>query len=206
MGGIPRGHISELVGAPTSGMATLVLKVIANAQVAGDVAAFVDLGRTFDPAYAARCGVNVADLLLVHGPSRGHALDVAHDLVASRAVGVMVFHSIRALLAEGERLPAVTGGLRRVQRALAGSGCALIFLTPNEAGAPPRGANGASSTPLASVAGLRLLVQREAWLDDGHDVRGYRARVRIGRSKFGPEGREVSIEITFDGVVDGDGA
>lgn len=205
-GGIPRGYITELVGVPTSGMATLALKVVANAQAVGDVAAFIDLERTFDPAYAARCGVNAADLLLVHGPSRGHALDVAHDLVVSRAVGVMVFHSIEALLAEGERPSTITGGLRGLQRALGGSGCALIFLTPHEAGAPPPGADGTASTLLGYVAGLRLLVKREAWLNDGHDVRGYQARVRVLRSRFGPEGREISIEITFDGVVDGDGA
>ena len=65
IGGIPRGRITEMMGAPTSGMATLALKVIASAQSRRDMAAYVDLGYTFDPDYAARCGVTPDKLLLV---------------------------------------------------------------------------------------------------------------------------------------------
>jgi recombination protein RecA len=47
-GGIPRRQISEIRGQPTSGMATLALKILSQAQQSGDVAIYLDLNHTFD--------------------------------------------------------------------------------------------------------------------------------------------------------------
>ena len=70
IGGIPQGRLTEILGTPTSGMATLALKIIAQAQSEGHTTAYLDLGRTFDPEYAARCEVNLSHLLLIR-PTTG---------------------------------------------------------------------------------------------------------------------------------------
>src|SRR5258708_4681523 len=58
IGGVPRGHITEILGAPTSGMSTLAFRIVANAHAAGDMAVYVDPGKTFDADYAVRCGID----------------------------------------------------------------------------------------------------------------------------------------------------
>lgn len=84
IGGVPHGRITELLGAPTSGMATLALKIMAETQAAKDVAVYLDLGATFDPDYAARCHVNLSKLLLVRPHSGAEALEIAQSLIHSR--------------------------------------------------------------------------------------------------------------------------
>lgn len=81
-------------------MATLALKVLASAQSRRDMAAYLDLSYTFDPDYAARCGVNLDKLVLVRPHTGGAALEILHSLVASRGVGVLVFDPVSQLMAE----------------------------------------------------------------------------------------------------------
>lgn len=72
IGGIPYGRITEILAAPTSGMTTLALKILAQAQEAGDLAIYVDLGQNFDPDYAARCGVNKEKWIYRQNDVRGY--------------------------------------------------------------------------------------------------------------------------------------
>jgi len=76
IGGIPRGRITEFLGAPTSGMSTIVLTLMARAQAQGDVVAYIDLSRTFDPEYAVSIGIDLAALLLVRPPTAADALEL----------------------------------------------------------------------------------------------------------------------------------
>ena len=122
IGGIPRGRITEILGKPTSGMSTLALKIVTQAQ--GDTATYVDLGATFDPDYAARCGVKLSQLLLVRSASGREALDITRDLVTGRGTGVVIFDSVADLFtASSEAQPF---SLRILPQALAQSTCALI--------------------------------------------------------------------------------
>jgi RecA/RadA recombinase len=93
--------------------------------------------------------------------------------------------------------------LRRLPGLLAKTPCALIFI--NNLSQLPAKTDG---YPLAHFAALRLLIEKEEWLvrrSDG-DIAGYQARVRVLKNKFGPEGKETSIRIKFNGTVEGDGA
>ena len=56
VGGFPRGRIVEIYGPESSGKTTLTLTVIAQAQKAGGLAAFIDVEHALDPAYAAKLG------------------------------------------------------------------------------------------------------------------------------------------------------
>ncbi|MCB0173631.1 MAG: hypothetical protein KDJ97_24140 [Anaerolineae bacterium] len=199
IGGIPRGRITELMGVPTSGMITLTLKIIANAQAEGDAATYIDLSRTFDPDYAHRCGVDLATLLLVRPRTGRDALHIALDLIASRGTGILIFDSITEVMAERDNQRAITTALRQFPGALAKSPCAAVFLTLLDS-ADLSTDNGA----LAHFATLRLLIEKERWITKHRDVRGYRAQVLVKKNKLGPAGQRATIAITFNGTVRGD--
>jgi recombination protein RecA len=181
IGGVPRSRITEVLGAPTSGMATLTLKVIANAQAQGDIAAY------------ARPHTGV------------EALEILYSLIASRGAGVLVFDSISQLIAESHGPQAISIALRRLAGALAHAPCALIFLTPLHFGDADSTDNYPSGFALPHYTAVRLLIEKEQWLRKRRDVRGYQARVTVLKNKLGPSGKSVSIAITFNGVVDGNG-
>ena len=64
VGGLPRGRIVECYGQESSGKTTLALHVVANAQKAGGVAAFIDAEHALDPVYARNIGVNIDELYI----------------------------------------------------------------------------------------------------------------------------------------------
>jgi len=204
IGGIPRSRLTELLGAPTSGMATLALKIIATAQAGGDVAAYVDLAATFDPDYAARCEVDLARLLLVRPQSGREALEIIQALISRREVGVLVFDAATQLLADPAGTRPLAAALSHLPALLAKSPCAPIFLTPLQFGEAASTANYLPGFALPHYATVRLLLTKERWLQKGPDVRGYQARVLVLKNKLGPVGKSVRIAITFNGVVRGD--
>lgn len=205
IGGIPRGRITEILGAPTSGMATLALKAIANAQANGDTVAYVDLSYTFDPDYALRCGVSPDKLLLVRPHSGEEALEILYALIASRGTGVLVFDSASHLVTQSHGPQVLSTVLRRLAGVLTRSPCAAIFLTALHFGDAASMDNYPSGFALPHYATVRLLIEKEEWIRKRRDVRGYRARVTVLKNKLGSPGKSAPISITFNGVVDGDG-
>jgi recombination protein RecA len=102
VGGLPRGRITEIYGPESSGKTTLCLSVIANAQKAGGLAAFIDAEHAVDPAYAKKIGVNLDDLLISQPDSGEEALTIAETLIRSNAVDVLVVDSVAALVPRAE--------------------------------------------------------------------------------------------------------
>lgn len=180
-GGIPRGRLTELLRAPTSGMTTVALKVMAQAQQGGADAAYLDLPRTFDPDYAARCGVNLHRLLLVRPHSGPEALEMVYHLLRQRRLGLLIFDSAAALHAA----PPTPTALSQLVAPLAQSATALLFLTPQQYGGALSPANYPPGFALPHRAALRLTLTKERWLDRGRDVRGYEARVVVLKNKLG---------------------
>lgn len=175
-GGIPRGHLTELIGRPTSGLTTLALKLIAGAQGEGEPAAYVDLNSTFDAAYAAFCGVDLERLLVVRSGSVTQALEITRDLVASSAVGIVV---LDAAFTDG--LDTLEQDLHRLASALVKSRCALVVL--------------AADNTIDHHAALRLHVEHSEWLRDRHGVCGYRAQVIVAKHKFAPAGQSALFDV-----------
>jgi recombination protein RecA len=204
IGGIPRSRLTEFLGAPTSGMATLALKIISKAQAAKDVAAYIDLGATFDPDYASRCHVHLSKLLLVRPQNGYEALEITHTLIRSRGIGVLVFDSVAHLLADPQGAQKLSIALRQLPQALAQSPCAAIFLTPLQSREASSLGNYPSGFALPHYATVRLLLAKERWLYRGDDVRGYEARVQVTKNKLGAANKTATIAITFNGVVKGD--
>ncbi len=102
VGGFPRGRIIEVFGPESSGKTTLTLTVIAQAQKAGGIAAFIDVEHALDPTYAAKLGVNLDDLLISQPSSGEEALQICEALVRSNAIDVIVVDSVAALVTRQE--------------------------------------------------------------------------------------------------------
>jgi recombination protein RecA len=201
IGGIPRGRISELVGIPTSGMATLAMKIITQVQEQGGTTVYLDLTRTFDPAYAWRCGVQLSHLTLVHPYTVQQSLSILSDFIINGGIDLLIFDMPLSLQIESRNALKLNATLGRLLAPLSKNDCALLFLTSMP---PKNDFTYPDHATLPYYATLRLLLNKERWLYKQRDVRGYEAQVHIAKNKLHTPGQNVRIGITFNGTVEGD--
>ncbi|MDQ4106667.1 MAG: recombinase RecA, partial [Actinomycetota bacterium] len=140
VGGVPRGRIVEIYGPESSGKTTLALHVIAEAQKAGGLAAFIDAEHAMDPTYAQAIGVDLENLYFSQPDNGEQALEIADTLVRSGALDVVVVDSVAALVPraeiEGEMGDSHVGlqarlmsqALRKLSGSLSRSGTTAIFI------------------------------------------------------------------------------
>src|SRR5206468_5297726 len=102
IGGVPRGRIVEIYGPESSGKTTLALHIVAEAQKAGGVAAYIDAEHAMDADYAGKLGVDIDQLLISQPDSGEQALEIAEALVRSNGVDVIVIDSVAALVPRAE--------------------------------------------------------------------------------------------------------
>jgi recombination protein RecA len=200
-GGIPRGRISELLGVPTSGMATVALRVLANVQAGGGTAVYVDLERTFDPDYARRCGVIVDQLTLVHPHDAGQALAMLPDFFSDGAIDLLLFDMPARLQEEPDLTRRLSSALGRLLASLSKNAGTLLFLT-SLAPAQETAVSYPQGAALPHFATLRLLLHKEQWLYKQRDVVGYEAQVLVIKNKLAAPGVQVRITITFNDAWD----
>jgi recombination protein RecA len=196
-GGLPRGRFSEILGAATSGKATLTAKVLAAAHAERNaLVAWVDLPRTSDPDYLHRCGIDLSRLLVVRPRDGADALAITLHLVESGALAALVFDGSSCPAGIAHADPAtVAGSLERLATVVTQTQTAVIFLTE------PSGYTRA----LAHAAAVRLALRHERWITRGDDVRGYEAQVEIVKHRLGQAGAVIPIRIVFNGTVRGAG-
>ena len=205
-GGIPRGRISELMGVPTSGMTTLALKIIAQAQVAGGMVAYLDLERSFDPAYARRFGVLLERLTLVQPFSAGQALDMLPDFVYNGGFDLLICDMSARVQQDGQIGRKLTSTLGRLLAPLGKGSMTLLFLTTlkaNKRGSENSAPDYPRQATLPHFATLRLLLQKERWLYRQRDVYGVEVRVMVVKNKLSAPGKQVRIAISFNDQMDG---
>jgi len=204
IGGVPHGRITEIIGIPTAGMATLALKIVANAQAEGGTVMYLDVPHTFDPDYAQRCGVNSYQLILVHPHTPQQAIAMLPDFAINGGFELLLFDLPQYLQSDPRHQEQLSFALGRLLAPISKSGCALLFLTSLPAESDPSLTAYPQQSALPHYATLRLLIQKERWLHKRQDVRGYKAQVFILKNKLGPAGQKVAIAITFNGTVQGD--
>ena len=201
IGGVPRGRLTELLGTPTSGMTTLALTLIAQAQARGDLAGYVDLSRTFDAEYAALVGVDLAALLLVRPNSAADALEILQALIGSGGVGVLVIDSLALFQSVPRDATLLEQALRVLPSMLAASPCALVALTPLPYSPAMTRSLAFTGSLLAHTAAIRLHIVREAWVRADQGPPGCHARISVLKHKLASTPGDAQVVIRFPDEV-----
>lgn len=214
IGGVPRGRIIEIYGPESSGKSTLATHIVANAQKNGGIAAYIDAEHALDPAYAAKLGVRIDDLLISQPDSGEEALSIAEALARSNAIDVIVIDSVAALVPKAElegeigdqfiglQARLMSQALRKLTAALSKSNTCAVFINQVRdkigiAYGNPETTPGGRA--LKFYASVRMEIRRSGGIKNSENVEiGNQVTVKVVKNKMAPPFKKAIFDLRFD--------
>jgi recombination protein RecA len=212
IGGVPRGRIIEIFGPESSGKTTLSLHIIAEAQKAGGICAFIDAEHAMDPVYSKNLGVKTNELLISQPDTGEQALEICETLVRSGKIDVVVVDSVAALTPKdeiegdmgqqhvGKQARLMSQALRKLTAIVAKSKTTVIFINQIRMqigvmfGNPETTPGGKA---LKFYTSVRLDIRRIAQIKKGEDVVGGRTRVKVVKNKVAAPFKQTEFDIIY---------